>query len=138
MVVTKPGLLFQISKDGWARAYDVDTGKVLWKGKPRGQSNGIPAMYESKGRQYVVFMSPRWRQAPAAARRAAASAAPAPTGPYGYIAFALPHNRKKRVGTLFTIYVKSVPGPFSATTSRRPPPRILRLIGPAESSCAVS
>ena len=33
MVVTKSGLLFQISKDRFARAYDVDTGKVLWKGK---------------------------------------------------------------------------------------------------------
>ena len=58
MVVTKTGLLFQNGKDGWARAYDVDTGKVLWKGKTAGQSIGIPAMYESKGRQYVVFMSP--------------------------------------------------------------------------------
>ena len=36
----------------------MDTGKVLWKGKTAGQSIGIPAMYESKGRQYVVFMSP--------------------------------------------------------------------------------
>ncbi len=58
MVVTKTGLLFQNGKDGWARAYDVDTGKVLWKGKTAGQSIGIPTMYESKGRQYVVFMSP--------------------------------------------------------------------------------
>ena len=49
MVVTKAGLLFQNGKDGWARAYDVDTGKVLWKGKTAGQSIGIPAMYESQG-----------------------------------------------------------------------------------------
>ena len=58
MVVTRTGLLFQNGKDGWARAYDVETGKVLWKGKTAGQSIGIPTMYESKGRQYVVFMSP--------------------------------------------------------------------------------
>ena len=58
MVVTKTGLLFQLSKDGYARAYDVDTGKVLWKGKTAGQSIGIPTMYEHNGRQYVVFMSP--------------------------------------------------------------------------------
>ena len=49
MVVTKTGLLFQNGKDGWARAYDVDTGKVLWKGKTAGQSIGIPTMYESRG-----------------------------------------------------------------------------------------
>ena len=91
MVVTRTGLLFQNGKDGWARAYDVETGKVLWKGKTAGQSIGIPTMYESNGRQYVVFMSPavapgnvggggRWHERPPAA----------PTGPYGYIAFALP------------------------------------------------
>ena len=43
MVVTRTGLLFQLGKDGWARAYDVDTGKVLWK-EDRGQSIGIPTM----------------------------------------------------------------------------------------------
>ncbi len=92
MVVTRTGLLFQNGKDGWARAYDVETGKVIWKGKTAGQSIGIPAMYETGGRQYVVFMSP-----PVAAgnvggaQGGGTSAAPEnPTGPYGYIAFALP------------------------------------------------
>jgi quinoprotein glucose dehydrogenase len=89
MVVTKSGLLFQISKDGFARAYDVDTGKVLWKGAVAGAERGIPVVYESKGREYVVFMSP----APGAGQQAGTAgggAAPPPTGPYGYIAFALP------------------------------------------------
>ena len=92
MVVTSTGLLFQLGKDGWARAYDEDTGKVLWKGKTAGQSIGIPAMYESKGRQYVVFMSPPVEAGAAGgARGGGTSAAPAnPQGPYGYIAFALP------------------------------------------------
>ena len=92
MVVTKTGLLFQNGKDGWARAYDVDTGKVLWKGKTAGQSIGIPTMYESKGRQYVVFMSPPAGPATSAAPRAAAPAARQRRQPVrtGYIAFALP------------------------------------------------
>jgi quinoprotein glucose dehydrogenase len=92
MLVTKTGLLFQLGKDGWARAYDADTGKVLWKGQTAGQSIGIPTMYESKGRQYIVFMSP-----PAgpggvggAAGGGTGSAPQTPTGPHGYIAFALP------------------------------------------------
>ena len=58
MVVTKSGLLIQLSKDGFARAYDVDTGKVLWKGAVAGAERGIPVLYESKGREYVLFMSP--------------------------------------------------------------------------------
>jgi quinoprotein glucose dehydrogenase len=81
MVVTKTGLLFQLNKDGFARAYDVDTGQVLWKGPVAGQSIGIPAMYMSRGRQYVVFMSPP------SARMAT------PDSPRGYIAFALPGRR---------------------------------------------
>jgi quinoprotein glucose dehydrogenase len=92
MVITKTGLLFQLGKDGFARAYDEDTGQVIWKGKTAGQSIGIPTLYESKGREYIVFMSP-----PVAAggvggaAGGGTSAAPAnPQGPYGYIAFALP------------------------------------------------
>ena len=94
MVVTKSGLLFQNGKDGWARAYDVDTGKVLWKGKTAGQSIGIPTMYESKGRQYIVFMSPA--AGPGAVGGAAGggtgSAPETPVNPHGYIAFALPRK----------------------------------------------
>jgi len=92
MVVTKTGLLFQNGKDGWARAYDVDTGKVLWKGKTAGQSIGIPTMYESQGRQYVVFMSPPAGPGSVGGAEGGGtgSAPETPTGPYGYIAFALP------------------------------------------------
>jgi quinoprotein glucose dehydrogenase len=92
MLVTRSGLLFQNGKDGWARAYDVDTGKVLWKGKTAGQSIGIPTMYESQGRQYIVFMSPP--VGPGAVGGTAGggtgSVPEAPAGPHGYIAFALP------------------------------------------------
>jgi quinoprotein glucose dehydrogenase len=92
MVVTRTGLLFQNGKDGWARAYDVDTGKVLWKGKTAGQSIGIPTMYQWNGRQYVVFMSPATGPGDVGGAEGGGtgSAPPAPTGPYGYIVFALP------------------------------------------------
>jgi quinoprotein glucose dehydrogenase len=92
MLVTKSGLLFQNGKDGWARAYDVETGKVLWKGKTAGQSIGIPTMYESKGRQYVVFISPQAGPGTVggAAGGGTGGETQTPTGPYGYIAFALP------------------------------------------------
>ena len=91
MLVTKTGLLFQNGKDGWARAYDVETGKVLWKGKTASQSIGIPTMYESKGRQYVVFMSPPAGSGEFGGRGARSGGEPeTPTTPHGYIAFALP------------------------------------------------
>jgi quinoprotein glucose dehydrogenase len=94
MLVTSAGLLFQNGKDGWARAYDVESGKVLWKGKTAGQSIGIPAMYEHNGRQYVVFMSPPVQAGNVGgAAGGGTSAAPEnPTGAYGYIAFALPQK----------------------------------------------
>jgi quinoprotein glucose dehydrogenase len=94
MLVTRTGLLFQNGKDGGARAYDVDTGKVLWKGKTAGQSIGIPTMYVSKGRQYIVFMSPATGPGAfgGAAGGGTGSAPDAPTGPHGYIAFALPQK----------------------------------------------
>jgi quinoprotein glucose dehydrogenase len=97
MVVTKSGLLFQLSKDGFARAYDIENGNVLWKGKVAGFERGIPVLYESKGREYVVFISPP-AGAPAGqlmGRGGAGTAAPlppAPTGPAGYMAFALPQR----------------------------------------------
>ena len=92
MIVTETGLLFQMGKDGWARAYDEDTGKVLWKGKVAGQSIGIPAMYESKGTQYIVFMSPPVQAGAAGGNQGGGNSAlpAAPQGAYGYIAFALP------------------------------------------------
>jgi quinoprotein glucose dehydrogenase len=37
------------------RAYDSDTGKVLWEYELKGAPDGIPAVYEANGREYVVF-----------------------------------------------------------------------------------
>ena len=95
MLVTKTGLLFQNGKDGWARAYDVDTGKVLWKGKTAGQSIGIPAMYQWNGRQYVVFMSPSAGPGDVGgAEGGGTGGAPVDsTAPRGYIVFALPASK---------------------------------------------
>ena len=91
IIVTQTGLVFSMGKDGWARAYDEDTGKVLWKGKVAGQSIGIPTMYETNGKEYIVFMSPPVASGAAGGRQGGGnSAAPEnPQGPYGYIAFAL-------------------------------------------------
>ncbi len=57
MVVTKSGLVFHAGGDGKFRAYDDETGKVLWTGAFAGNAPGVPVSYESKGRQYVVMIS---------------------------------------------------------------------------------
>ena len=55
-VVTAGGLIFAATaSDRKVRAYDEDTGKVLWeKDLPTG-SDGIPAVYEVGGREYIAF-----------------------------------------------------------------------------------
>lgn len=55
-VVTAGGLVFAGSKgDRYARAYDEDTGTVLWEQQLPAGPDGIPAVYAVNGRQYVVF-----------------------------------------------------------------------------------
>jgi len=89
MIVTKSGMIFVAGGDGKVRAYDEDSGQVLWTGTLPGNSSGIPVSYEVNGRQFVVFSSlPR-----STGRGGRAGATPPETPastPRGYIAFALP------------------------------------------------
>jgi quinoprotein glucose dehydrogenase len=56
LVVTAGGLIFVGTwSDRTVRAYDRDTGKVLWERELDSNPEGIPAVYEVKGRQYVAF-----------------------------------------------------------------------------------
>jgi quinoprotein glucose dehydrogenase len=54
MIVTSNGLLFAAGNDGKMRAFDAANGAALWSGELPGGSRGIPAMYETGGRQYLV------------------------------------------------------------------------------------
>jgi quinoprotein glucose dehydrogenase len=55
-VVTAGGLIFMgTGSDHALRAYDKDNGKVLWEKVLDANPDGIPAIYEMGGRQYVVF-----------------------------------------------------------------------------------
>jgi quinoprotein glucose dehydrogenase len=88
IVVTKSGLVFHAGNDGKVRAYDEDTGQVLWTGNFVGSTAGVPVSYEANGRQYFVLVT-----SPTAGRggRGASPSAPAdPDTPIGAIAFALP------------------------------------------------
>ncbi len=55
-VVTGGGLLFVgTSSDRRFRAYDEDTGKVLWEKSLPAATEGVPAVYEANGRQFVAI-----------------------------------------------------------------------------------
>jgi quinoprotein glucose dehydrogenase len=85
IIVTSTGLLFVNAKDGKIRAYDADNGHVLWTATLPAGTEGIPAMYEVNGRQYLVVAAASnqssGRQQFGAANANAAKA---------YVAFALP------------------------------------------------
>jgi len=42
--------------DATLRAFDKDTGKVLWEKKMESNPEGLPAVYEAGGREYVAFL----------------------------------------------------------------------------------
>jgi quinoprotein glucose dehydrogenase len=90
IVVTKGGVVFHAGGDGKVRAYDEDTGQVMWTGRFTGSTSGVPVSYEAKGRQYFVVIS-----AAGGGRgggRGAAAQPPDPSAPVGAVAFALPRK----------------------------------------------
>jgi quinoprotein glucose dehydrogenase len=54
-VVTAGGVIFTGTRDRMVRAIDSDTGKVLWEAQVEAALEGMPAVYEVQGREYVVF-----------------------------------------------------------------------------------
>lgn len=100
IIVTATGLLFVAAPDGKVRAYNQDNGKVLWTAELPAASEGIPAMYQANGRQYLVVSS----STPfSSGRRVNSGGIPAPeatpasvsSAPKGYVAFALPQTNGK-------------------------------------------
>ena len=54
-VVTAGGLIFTGTRDRKVSALDSSSGKVLWEAEAGAALEGIPAVYEVEGRQYIVF-----------------------------------------------------------------------------------
>ena len=97
MIVTSTGLLFATAKDGKVRAYSADDGKILWSAELPHGTEGLPAMYEVDGRQYLVVCAttgltwgPKSREGGPWTQGDTNSAAKG-----GYIAFALPAQADK-------------------------------------------
>jgi quinoprotein glucose dehydrogenase len=88
-VVTAGGLIFMATaSDRMVRAYDKDTGKVLWEKEVGANPDGIPAVYEVGGRQYIAFYAGVGRSYQGIAWN------PGKPEAQGYYVFALPVVRK--------------------------------------------
>ena len=82
-VATAGGLLFVgTSSDRAFRAYDRDTGEVLWKYQLDAATEGVPAVYEVDGRQFITIAS--------GGNGLFGLPTNEPPGPGKYITFALP------------------------------------------------
>ena len=53
-VVTVGGLIFTGTRDRKVRAFDEATGKVLWEAELEAGMEGVPAVYQVGGREYLV------------------------------------------------------------------------------------
>jgi quinoprotein glucose dehydrogenase len=93
-VVTAGGLIFTGSRDQKVRAIDSTTGKVLWESKVDAALEGMPAIYEVDGREYVVFCA----AARATTHTHATPGHPASQDPIhgAYVAFAMPASAGKQ------------------------------------------
>jgi quinoprotein glucose dehydrogenase len=80
-VLTATGLIFTGARDKHVRATDAATGKVIWEMELPTAMEGIPAVYEVGGRQFLVFC---------AAAQAGLTRATEEKIEGAYIAFALP------------------------------------------------
>lgn len=86
VVVTAGGLIFAASStERKMKAYDQDTGKVIWEFDLPSAAEGIPAVYEVGGREYLAICAAgNWGLMPPRIT----PAGPAPPG--AYMVFALP------------------------------------------------
>ena len=57
-IVTAGGLIFiGATMDGYLRAFDIDTGKMLWRHEMPAGTQATPMTYEAGGRQFVVMVT---------------------------------------------------------------------------------
>jgi quinoprotein glucose dehydrogenase len=84
-VVTAGGLiLIGTRSDSKLHAYDKDTGKLLWETVLPAGPQGVPAVYEIAGREYVALAA---QSVPKPGQKTVKSTGPETTG---YYVFALP------------------------------------------------
>lgn len=90
-VVTAGGLIFTGTRDRKVRALDSATGKVLWEAEVEAGLEGMPAVYQIDGREYVVFCAAA--QATTYTHDVPGHPAMQAPIPGAYVAFALPAGK---------------------------------------------
>jgi quinoprotein glucose dehydrogenase len=96
MIVTPTGLLFATAKDGHVRAYDADISEILWTGDLPNGNEGLPAMYEINGRQFLVVCATTGLTWGRASREGGPWTQTNGMPPQSaYVVFALPDKEKK-------------------------------------------
>jgi quinoprotein glucose dehydrogenase len=91
IVATASGLLFiATASDRKFRAYDQDSGRVLWETDLPAGAEGVPAVYEIAGREYIALCAATGESNPLI--RLDTSKPPAAPGPGAYMVFALPRK----------------------------------------------
>jgi quinoprotein glucose dehydrogenase len=89
MVVTAGGLIFiGTNGDGYVRAFDKDTGKLLWERALEATPEGLAATFEVGGRQYVAFCASYYPEVP----EGNIAIFPGSAAAQGYYVFALPRR----------------------------------------------
>jgi glucose dehydrogenase len=87
-VVTAGGLIFTATNDRKFRAWDVDTGKVIWEADLPAAAEGVPAVYEIGGREYIAVCAAQGNGP--AVNLAGAPKSPATAPLNSYVVFSLP------------------------------------------------
>lgn len=80
-VVTRGGLVFTAARDHMVRAYDEETGNVLWQTRLDTPLQGIPSVYQAGGHEYLIVCAAAPEVEDSAAQRHIRGS---------YVAFALP------------------------------------------------
>src|SRR4029077_3062046 len=83
------GLIFAATNDKKLRAYDQDTGKVVWEFNLPSAAEGVPAVYEEDGREYIAICA-AGGNGPTMTLHGVTPAAEGQPAAGAYIAFVLP------------------------------------------------
>jgi glucose dehydrogenase len=54
VLTTAGGLALEGTRDRWFRAFDIETGKVLWEIRLDGAPSAFPISFSTAGRQYIA------------------------------------------------------------------------------------
>jgi quinoprotein glucose dehydrogenase len=95
MIITSTGIVFSTARDGVLYAFDADNGNVLWSAKLPMATEGLPSIYEVKGRHYIVVNATTphtW----GLNTQLSGIGSREPLGKGGYVVFGLPEKASRR------------------------------------------